>query len=75
MKNKTTRFLSASIIIIFVLCVAVFSYLAYYMNRQSTETINEVGTIYMTGMSERISIHFRTTIELRLSQVDALVNT
>ncbi len=75
MKNKTTRFLSASIIIIFVLCVAVFSYLAYYMNRQSTETINEVGTIYMTGMRERISIHFRTTIELRLSQVDALVKT
>ena len=42
MKNKTTRFLSASIIIIFVLCVAMFSYLAYYMNRQSTESRNDL---------------------------------
>ena len=73
MKNKITRFLSASIITISVLCVIVFSFLAYYMNKQSTETINEVGTIYMTGMSERISIHFRTTIEMRLSQVESLV--
>ena len=72
MKNKTTRFLSVSIVVIIALCVSVFSFLAYYMNRKSMETISEVGTIYMTGMNERISIHFQTTIETRLAQVEAL---
>ncbi len=73
MKNRITRFLSASIIAVSLLCVAVFSFLAYYMNRQSAGTISEVGTIYMTGMNERTSIHFTSTIELRLSQVEALI--
>ena len=72
MKNKTTRFLSVSIVVIIALCVSVFSFLAYYMNRKSMETISEVGTIYMTGMNERISIHFQTAIETRLAQVEAL---
>ncbi len=73
MKDKTTRFLSVSAVGISVICAMVFSFLAFYMNKQSKDTISDVGTIYMTGMNDRISIHFRTTIELRLSQVEALV--
>ena len=73
MKNKTTHFLAVSLAAVLVLCVAVFSFLAYYMNKKTMDTISEVGTVYMTGMNERISIHFQTTIELRLSQVEALL--
>ncbi len=73
MKDRMTRFLAVSAVGISVLCLVVFSFLAFYMNKQSGDTITKVGTIYMTGMNERISMHFTTTIEMRLLQVNALV--
>ncbi|MCI8648560.1 MAG: response regulator [Anaerotruncus sp.] len=75
MKNKTTRFLKVSLAVILVLCIIIFSFLAFYINQKSTETISEVGFAYMQGMSDQVSIHFETTIEMRLSQVEALVDT
>ncbi|MCI8442461.1 MAG: response regulator [Provencibacterium sp.] len=75
MHNKTTRFLMISLILVSVLCIIVFLFLAVYMNKQSLDTISQVGTIYMSGMSKQLSSHFETTIDLRLSQVQALVET
>lgn len=75
MKHKTTRFMVVGGVAVAVLCIAVFSFLAVYMNAQNVQTMSEVGTTYMSGMSEQISMHFETTINLRLSQVDALVET
>ena len=74
-KNKTTRFLTRSLIIIIILCIFIFAFLAFYMNRKSADTISEVGEIYMSSMSEQISLHFGTTMKLRLSQVEAMVKT
>lgn len=73
MEKKPIRFLKVSLIGVSILCVVVFSFLAFYMNRKSMTTISEIGTIYMSGMNERISMHFETTIELRLSQAEALL--
>ncbi len=73
MRDKITRFLSVSVAGLTILCAAVFIFLARYMNRTSAQTIHDVGTIYMTGMNERISMHFHTTIEQRLSQVENLL--
>ena len=70
MKNKTIRFLQASLILVSILCVGIFTFLALYMNKKSAETISEVGNIYMSGMNERIILHFKTTIEMRLSHVE-----
>ena len=75
MKNKTTRFLTISLVGVALLCVLVFSFLAVHMRKQSSGTINEVGTLYMASMSQQISMHFETTIGLQLDQVDALVQT
>lgn len=50
-QNKMTWFLTSSLILVLVLCVFVFSFLALTMNRRSGETINEVGQIYMSSMS------------------------
>ncbi len=69
MKNKTTRFLMISLIIISALCVGVFAFLATSMNKRSAQALNEVGSIYMSGMNEQLSRHFETTIGLRLDQV------
>ena len=75
MKNKTTRFLVISLVAISILCVLVFSYLATQMNHRGAEAIGELGAIYMSGLSEQAAAHFGTTIELRLSQVGALVDS
>ena len=75
MKNRTTRFLVISLACISILCVVVFSYLASRMNRRGAEAIGELGAIYMSGMSEQAATHFGTAIELRLSQVGALVDS
>ncbi len=74
-KNKTTRFLTASLVAVVLLCVCVFSFLAFHMSQVSTQTINQVGTLYMSNMSQQISMHFGTTISLRLDQLDAIVTT
>ena len=74
-KNKTTRFLTTSLIAVVLLCICVFSFLALHMNRESTQTINQVGTLYMSNMSQQISMHFETTISLRLNQLEAIVST
>jgi signal transduction histidine kinase len=75
MKHKITRFLVASLILVSLLCVFVFTFLAVYVNRETTQTINEVGTIYMSGMSEQISLHFQTTIDLWFDHAEDLADS
>ncbi len=75
MKSKTPRFLIVSLVCFSLLCVLVFSTLAVQMNSREAEAIGQLGAIYMSGMSEQAATHFGTTIELRLSQVGALVDS
>ncbi|WP_373214871.1 response regulator [Ruminococcus sp. 5_1_39BFAA] len=70
-KNESIRFLMCSLILISVLCVGIFSFLAVYMNKKSTQTLYEVAMIYMSGLNKQISLHFETTLDLRLDQVAA----
>lgn len=72
---KITHFLRRSMILIGIVCIGIFSFLAVYMNTQSEKTINQVGSVYMASMNERISKHFSTMIDLRLTQLDTLVKT
>ncbi len=74
MNRRTARFLIVSIVLVATLCVFMFVYQTRYMNKKSAETISEIGEIYMSGLSERAAAHFQTTVELRLSQVSALVD-
>ena len=75
MRDRTTRFLLGSLIGVALLCVCVFSFLAVRISVLSDRTINEVGRLYMSSMSKQISMHFETTITLRLDQMTALVET
>ena len=72
--NSATRFLTVSLALVLLLTVCIFSFLAFFMSQKSAETISAVGTTYMSGMGEKVTQHFQTTIELRLSQVEALVD-
>jgi len=69
------RFLKNSMVFIGILCICIFIFLAFYMNDQNEKTINQVGSLYMASMNERISKHFSTMIDLRLTQLDTLVET
>ena len=73
--NSAARFLTVSLALVLLLTVCIFSFLAFYMSRKSSETISAVGTTYMTGMGEKVTQHFTSIIELRLSQVTALVES
>jgi len=74
-QKRTSVFLVTSLILVAILCVIIFGLLAFIMNRRSSDTISSVGNIYMTGMGQKVSQHFATTVELRLSQLEALVET
>ena len=75
MKNKTTRFLITSLIGVALLCVCVFSFFAIHMSNQSARTINQVGTLYMSSMSQQISVHFESIISLQMDQLRMLTDT
>ena len=74
-RNKTTRFLKISLALILVFSVSIFSALAIFLNQQSAKTIHEVGRMYMSTTSEQIAMHFETTMNLRLSQMEVFVST
>ena len=75
MKNKTTRFLLTSLIGVALLCVCVFGVFAVHMGNQSAVTINQVGTLYMSSMSQQTSVHFESIIGIQMNQLRALVGT
>jgi len=75
MRNKTTRFLTVSLVGVALLCVCVFTFLSLHMSAQSSRTINQVGTLYMSSMSQQISASFETIINLQMEQLDTLADT
>ncbi len=58
MKHKIKHFLAGSLIIVCVVCITAFAALAFYLNRQSNQTVTQLGNIYMANINDRISKHF-----------------
>lgn len=73
-KNRTTRFLVCSFVGLIVFSILSFSFLGIYMTKKSHESFYKIGQIYMSGMSEQISSHFESVIQLRFNQVSGLVS-
>lgn len=72
-KRRTTRFLFGGFILLLLISIGAFVFLGFYMNKESREAINKVGNLYMEGINEHISAHFRTLIDLKLEQAEAVV--
>ena len=73
MKNKALpRSLRISIAVIICLTIFVFSFLGISIHNMSENTIEEIGTAYMAGMNEQVSLHFETIIELRLTMAESI---
>ncbi|MBD5451266.1 MAG: response regulator [Lachnospiraceae bacterium] len=71
MKNKPTRFLIINLIVAIIVCIAVFSIQTINMEQKSAKTMNEICEAYMSGMSDQITQHFGTIMELKLEEVES----
>ncbi len=69
------RSLKISIAVVICLIISVFTYLGISINRMSEHTIGDIGTIYMAGMNEQVSLHFETIIVFRLAQAESVAQT
>ena len=75
MRNKALpRFLKISIAVIICLTIFVFSFLGMSIHNMSENTIEDIGTAYMAGMNEQVSLHFETIIELRLTMAESIAH-
>ena len=75
MEKRTTRFLNVSLVLVSIFCIFIFIIQAICVNLMGEDAIRQLGVFYMSGISEQVSSHFGTTIELRLSQVESLVDS
>lgn len=71
--NRITYYLIISLIVVFIACIGTFVSLTFYMKNKSEKTIDQVGNVYMEGINERVSKHFSTMVDLRLKQLETLV--
>ena len=75
MKNKSSRVLTGSFILMFVLCACIFFFLMNQMAEKSRNTTAEISDLYMERMSAQISSHFQTTMDIKLAQVESIIKT
>lgn len=75
MKSKALpRAFKISIAVIICFTIFVFSFLGVSIHRMSENTIEDIGTAYMAGMNEQVSLHFETIIELRLTMAESIAH-
>ncbi len=75
MKNTALpRSLKISIVVIVCLNIFVFLFLGISIHKTSEGTIENIGTTYMSGINEQISLHFETIIDLRLTMAESIAH-
>lgn len=72
-RSHTTYFLIISFTLLLFISIGAFVCLGRYMGRVSKESIGKVGDLYMEGINDHIVAHFRTLIDLKLEQAEAVV--
>ncbi|MCI8360081.1 MAG: response regulator [Clostridiales bacterium] len=72
-QRNAAHFLIGSFALLLLISIGAFVCLGYYMSGASRKSINQVGDLYMAGINEHITAHFRTLIDLKLEQAVAIV--
>lgn len=73
-QKKTLRFLIFSLIILIFIIVGVMSVFSLLIGNSNNTAINSLGSVYMSGISQEISMHFETMINSRLTHVETILN-
>ena len=75
MKNQVLpRSFKISIGVMICFTVFMFSFLGISIQHMSENTIEHIGTDYMAGMNEQVSLHFETIIDLRLTMAESIAH-
>ena len=74
MNKKTNQFLKRSLIVLLSVCIVVFVCLTLFMTRKTEDSVRDITEIYMKEMNIQIQQKFSSIIELRLEQVDGIIN-
>ena len=73
MRNKALpRFLKAIVPAAICLTVLIFALMGLSVSRMSERAVEQIGTAYMAGMNEQVSLHFETVIDLRLTMAESI---
>lgn len=62
-----------SIIVSSILSVVIFTSVTAHMKEKNQESISKIGEIYMTEMNQQIQQKFSSIIDIRLSQVEGMI--
>lgn len=73
--NKKHFLFLTKLFLVLILCVGIFIFSAYFMNKKGADTIGVISDIYMHNMSEESALHFSSTIEMRFSQLENLISS
>lgn len=71
--KKTTSFLLVSFFALIAICIGVLFIFANTIGEKNEDAINKIGEIYMSGMNEKTSLHFETTISQQLDQLESIL--
>ena len=66
------RSLKTGIVVVVCLNLLVFAVLGISINAMSENAVENIGTAYMDGMNEQVSLHFETIIDLRLTMAESI---
>lgn len=71
-KRNSVAFLIISFIVLIIVVIVSMTIFTFALSSKSEEVITELGNIYMQGISKEISMHFETTIDFRLKQLETM---
>ncbi len=71
--RQGTHFLIESFTFLLLISAGAFLCLGFYVSKVSREAIDGVGDLYMKSVSEQITSHFQTLINLKLEQAETVV--
>lgn len=73
LRKKSKIFLISSFIGLITVLIFSITISTITLSKKSETIISEVGSLYMQGISKEISMHFETTIDLRLNQLETIL--
>ncbi len=73
MFKKTKTFLWCSFISLIVLCIIMFLFVSVSLSGKSTDAISQIGTRYMSEMSEQIKQKFDVVVDMRIRQLKEIM--
>ncbi len=72
-EQKVNKFLKNSFAVMFIVCVAIFTWLTVYMSAKTEQSTSEITGIYMAEVNKQIQQKFTSIINLRVEQVEGII--